>query len=876
MMIPNWLRIRNLVAIAFLVGSTALLKGEDYAITNFAGGGSLAGGGDGTPGAFNNPYSIAIDTAKNLYIADTLSNTIRKITPAGVVSTLAGTAGVFGTTDGTGSAARFNFPVGITVDSAGNVYVADAKNFTIRKITAAGVTTTHAGAAFQLGATDGPAASARFFLPYGVAVDASGNVYVADGGNHVIRRISAAGVVSTVAGTAQQPGFVNGTGAAARFNTPWGLAVDGSGNVYVADSENNAIRRVTPGGVVTTVAGSGISGSADGAAAAAQFNRPRGVSVGAADTIYVADYGNSIIRMITAGGTVSTVAGAANIVGLVNSVGASARFYDPTDVVADGTTVYVADTSNNLIRKGVPASTAALPVISVQPLDQVVSVGQAVSFRVAAAGSGLTYQWLRNGVVIPGATSATYTIASPQASDVAVYLARITGSGGAVDSTPGTLSVTPLGSGPIIITARPLSQQVEAGQAATFSISATGTGLTYQWLKNGAEIAGATSSTYGIASAQTADAGTYSVRVTSGSSTDTATAKLIVGTSSGIGITITNQPSGQSVAAGQPLTLSVTASSLSPLGYQWFKNDVAIAGATGATFTIAAAQAGDSGTYRVRVSSSGGTLDSDSVSVTVGVSGPTARLSNLSVRTTMEAGQTLIVGTFVSGGARNILVRAAGPALAGFGLSGAMADPRLQLYNGATLALSNDNWAASLASTFDSVGAFGFAANSLDAAFVQSIEGGRSIWAQGTGPGVVLVEAYDLGTGNSPRMVNVSARNRVGTGDDILIAGFNIAGTGSKQLLIRAVGPKLAVFGVTGVLEDPILEVYSGSTKLTENDNWSAGLASTFDSVGAFQLDAGSKDAALLTSLPPGSYTVQVRGAAGGTGEALIEIYEIP
>ncbi len=794
MMIPNWLRIRNFLAICFLVGATAMVQAEDYAITTFAGGGSSTGGGDGTPGAFSNPYSIAIDPVKNLYVADTLNNTIRKITPAGAVSTLAGTAGVFGTTDGTGSAARFNFPVGITVDSAGNIYVADAKSFTIRKITAAGVTTTYAGAASQLGATDGPAASARFFLPYGVAADASGNVYVADGGNHVIRKISAAGVVSTLAGTALQSGFVNGTGAAARFNTPWGLAVDGSGNVYVADSENNAIRRVTPGGVVTTVAGSGISGAADGLAAVAQFNRPRGVSVGAADALYVADYGNSTIRKITAGGSVSTIAGAANIVGLVNSVGASARFYDATDVVADGTTVYVADTSNNQIRRGVPASTAALPFISVQALNQEVSVGQTVSFRVAAAGSGLTYQWLKNGVPISGATSVTYTIASPQESDVAVYLVRIAGPGGAVDSTPGTLSVTPVGSGPIVIVARPLSQQVEAGQAATFTLSASGSGLTYQWFKNGGTIAGATGATYSIPSAQTGDAGTYSVRVTSGATTEIATAKLVVGTSS----------------------------------------------------------------------------------VTVGASGPMARLSNLSVRTNLAAAQTLIVGVVVSGGSRDVLVRAVGPGLAVFGLTGAMVDPRLDLYKDQTVVFSNDDW-ANLAATFASVGAFPLPANSKDAAFVQGIDGARSIWARGTGAGVVLVEAYDLGTGNSPRMINVSARNRVGTGDDILIAGFTIAGTGSKQLLIRAVGPKLGAFGVPATLVDPKLELFSDAgVKLTENDNWVATLAATFTAVGAFQLDVGSRDAALLALLAPGSYTVQVSGVANGTGEALIEIYEVP
>ncbi|MGH7944922.1 MAG: lamin tail domain-containing protein [Opitutaceae bacterium] len=254
----------------------------------------------------------------------------------------------------------------------------------------------------------------------------------------------------------------------------------------------------------------------------------------------------------------------------------------------------------------------------------------------------------------------------------------------------------------------------------------------------------------------------------------------------------------------------------------------------------------------------------------------TARLSNLSVRTVMATEQILIVGVVVSGGARNILVRAAGPALAGFGLTNAMMDPRLELYNGTTVTFSNNDWPAALADTFTSVSAFPFIAGSRDAAFVQPIDGGRSIQAQGMGSGVVLVEAYDTGTGNSPRLINVSARNRVGTGDDVLIAGFNIAGTGAKPLLIRAVGPSLAGFGVIGFLNDPKLEVYSGTVKLSENDNWNATLAPTFATVGAFPLTASSRDAALLTSLAPGSYTVQVSGADGGTGEGLIEIYEVP
>jgi hypothetical protein len=205
-----------------------------------------------------------------------------------------------------------------------------------------------------------------------------------------------------------------------------------------------------------------------------------------------------------------------------------------------------------------------------------------------------------------------------------------------------------------------------------------------------------------------------------------------------------------------------------------------------------------------------------------------------------------------------------------------MADPRIDIFNGATLVSGNDDWPANLAGAFASVGAFPLPAGSKDAALVQGIGGPRTIQAKGTGGGVMLVEAYDLGSGNSPRLANVSARNFVGTGDDILIAGFNVAGTGTKRLLVRAVGPTLAGFGVSGTLVDPKLEIFTGAgVKVTENDTWDPALASTFSAVGAFPLTPGSKDAALITTLATGGYTVQVRGADGGTGEALIEIYEV-
>ena len=265
----------------------------------------------------------------------------------------------------------------------------------------------------------------------------------------------------------------------------------------------------------------------------------------------------------------------------------------------------------------------------------------------------------------------------------------------------------------------------------------------------------------------------------------------------------------------------------------------------------------------------------------VGPSAPASRLANLSVRTTLARAQTLIVGFTVSGGSKPVLVRAAGPALGALGLTGFLPDPVLELYKDSVLLESNDDWPSSLAANFAGVGAFAFSAGSFDAAFLENLSGGYSAWARSVtskGSGTVLVEAYDAGSGSAVRLSNLSARNRVGTGNDILIAGFFIAGTGTQRVLIRAVGPSLAAFGLTGLLADPKLEIYnSAGAKITENDNWDATLSSTFSSAGAFALTPGGKDAALIVILPAGAtYTVQVKGADGGTGEGLIEVYELP
>jgi len=297
-----------------------------------------------------------VDSAANVYVADSWSHTVRKVTPGGVVTTLAGLAGTYGSDDGTASAARFNTPTGVAADSAGNVFVADWRNSTIRKVTPGGVVTTLAGQALVSGSTDGTASAARFSYPHGVAVDSAGNVYVADTDNYTIRKVTPGGLVTTLAGLAGNPGSADGTGGTAQFFGPAAVAVDNAGNVYVADTWNNTIRKVTPGGVVTTLAGlAGSSGSADGPGGAARFYQPYGVAVDSAGNVYVADTDNHTIRKMTPGGVVTTLAGLAGNWGSADSAASEARFNYPTGVAVDSAgNVYVADARNCTIRKVTP------------------------------------------------------------------------------------------------------------------------------------------------------------------------------------------------------------------------------------------------------------------------------------------------------------------------------------------------------------------------------------------------------------------------------------------------------------------------------------------------------------------------------------------
>ncbi len=305
---------------------------------------------DGGPivASFHFPLGVTSDGAGNFYVADAGNNLIRKVNSAGVVTTFAG-SGNQGNFNATGIAASFNNPSAVAVDGTGNIYVADAGNSLIRKITPAGVVTTLAGNNVP-GSNDGTGTAASFNNPTGITVDAAGNIYVADSGNSLIRKITLAGVVTTLAGSGTK-GNLNGTGVAASFNTPVGLAFDASGNLYVADSGNNLIRMITPAGVVSTVAGDGTKGNNNGAALNSNFNKPSGITIDQAGNIFISDSANNLIRMLTPQGQVITLAGS-GVAGGFNNIGVLAQFAYPVGLTIDASgNLYVADKFNNQIRK---------------------------------------------------------------------------------------------------------------------------------------------------------------------------------------------------------------------------------------------------------------------------------------------------------------------------------------------------------------------------------------------------------------------------------------------------------------------------------------------------------------------------------------------
>ena len=707
--------------------SEAVIPTILYTFTTLAG---LAGspgsiGGTGSAARFNFPYGVAVDSASNVYVADSYNHTIRKITTGGVVTTLAGLAGAAGSADGTGSAARFYTPVGVAVDNAGNVYVADYSNSTIRKITSSGVVTTLAGLAGSFGSANGTGSAARFDHPYGVAVDSGSNVYVADTGNDTIRKIASGGVVTTLAGLAGSSGSADGTGSAARFGLPWGVAADTSGTLYVADASNETVRKITSGGVVTTLAGTvGNRNSADGTGSAARFNDPNGVAVDSAGNVYVTDALNETVRKITTDGVVTTLAGMAGTSGSSDGTGSVARFNGPNGVAVDSSgNLYVADLFNDTIRCGA----AGRPIFTVNPQSETIANGQTVVFNAVATGLPTpTYQWKLNDAPISGATDAILQVSNTTSANAGSYVCVATNAGGSTTSASANLAV--------IVTPNP-------GYLVNISARAN-VGTLNNILIGGFAVSGLRAKQLLI---RGGGPGLYN---TFGLTGELVTPQLVLLDNNGaivatnVGWANTPAP-GASTASESPTTASATImSTVGAFAYSVGSADSSM------VLTM------PPGNNTAQVSGSGATSGIALVEIyDADVGLPAARLVNISARANVGTANNILIGGFAIGGstAETVLIRAVGPGLTDtFGLTGTLAQPVLTLLNNSGAVIyTNTVWGgdATVASVFPAVGAFGLNAAHQDSVLLVTLPPGNytaQVGGLNEGTGIALCEIYEV------------------------------------------------------------------------------------------------------------------------------------
>ncbi|MFT3868279.1 MAG: immunoglobulin domain-containing protein [Nibricoccus sp.] len=403
---------------------------ENAALVTLFGSAGASGNtnGTGTAARFNNPNALAVDASGFIYVADTANHLVRKIGLNNAVTTLAG-SGSAGSADGTGVAASFSSPAALVPDNAGNLYLADTGNNSIRKIVVStGVVTTLA---------------TGFNAPAGLALD-NGNLYVANSAGHTISKIVLSGpIVTTLAGSGMI-GSTDATGTAASFNSPRGLATDTNGNLYVADTGNNMIRKVVLStGVVTTTGGATILGGTDGNLTLARFNAPRALALDAAGRIYLADTANHTLRKIVlSNGAVTTLVGLPGVAGTSDGLGAAARLNSPSGIGIDVTgDIYVADSANHTVR-----ILQVAPEIVTHPQSQTVTAGSNVQFSTVVTGSPTpTLEWKKDGVVVPNPVSSSdtrFSVSNVTAANAGNYTVTATNAMGSITSNVATLTVT--------------------------------------------------------------------------------------------------------------------------------------------------------------------------------------------------------------------------------------------------------------------------------------------------------------------------------------------------------------------------------------------------------------------------------------------------
>jgi len=786
-----------------------------YTISTIAGAAYNAGTSDGSGvnAQFNNPFGIAVDNTGNIYVADSKNYAVRKITPSGLVTTIAGQPGTAGNTNGVGTAAQFGVIEGIAVDSFGNLYVTDITYNTVRKLTQTSGTWTVSTLV---------SSTAGLNQPIGIAVDSTGNLYVADSSNFVIRKITSAGLMTTLAGSIGQSSGIDGTGSGATFAGPVGVAVDNLGNVYVTDSAASTIRKVTPAGTTTTISGFiGDPRLIDGllSSTITRFSHPFAIAVDSTGNLFITDQSSlTVVREISASGVVSTIAGAANIAAANNGVGNIAYFNNPHGIAVDTSgNLYIADSSNSMIRKGVsPNAILLLPIVT-SATTALGYVNNTFSYTITGSNSPTSYAvsgTLPTGLTLNTTTGVISGIPTTVGTS-SLTLSALNSVG--IGTSALTISITAITPSTPIMNTQPLTQSVKLGAAFTLSVNVTSTGTTptYQWYFNNVAITGATSTTYTIPSVLASNAGSYTVTATNSAGSVTSQAAqltvlnpgrltnlsvlsldgpgsqlLTVGFVSGglgttgsqnllirgIGPTLGAAPFNVPNVLPDP-TLSVFNSSSGVVAYNdnWSapaSNATAVTAADAATgaFALTSTTSLDAalvtnltaGGYSVQVAGKNGATGNviaevydntpvDSYSVT------TPRLVNLSCLEQVSSGGILSAG-FVIGGstAEQVLIRASGPTLgaAPFNVPGTIPDPKVTVFNSSSTVLAtNTAWGGSVVITAanSATGAFQFVNTaSKDSAVVLTLQPGaysvQATSASGTA-GITLIEVYEVPSG---------------------------------------------------------------------------------------------------------------------------------
>ncbi len=829
------------------------------------------------------PARRTSDTAGNTYSISGLN--LIKTSSTGVSQTIANAA-----PPGAMYAAVYTF-TDIFIDASDNVYAVKSPgeaffplfSEVILKFSPSGSLTTYTVAAdIAIGPRDPNSCC--------VAVDRNGNIYTI-GMDGAIYLVSASGTQVII------PYSWFRDDASIYLKSPSGLAVDDADNLYANVQVINGFPADGPIEFVVVGQTPVIS------------RQPQSVS---------GPYATGVTLQIWAASTIPTsfqwllngqpIAGAQGLLAPTTDNLQSANFgliqpgnYSVILSNASGTVTSAVATVVGLLPDGTPVT--AVPKITTQPKGAAIVFGTNVSL-VAGAGStdSLIYQWYLNGVPLPGATGAT-TLKS-DGTQPATYVAAISGSysvtftgpAGSITSTPAVISTVTASGIPVVaipkITTQPKSATIVFGaNVGLVALAASSDPLIYQWYANGVPIPSATGATIANADGtQTATfttplSGSYSVTFTGPAGSITSTAAIVqTVTASGIPVfpvpTLVTAPASTTFAYGDTSTLTASAVSTLSISYQWQKNGVNVPGATALSLTVASP-----GVYTVIATTSAGSTSS---SATISLAN---RVADIAARAAVGTGDNIEIAGFniasYSGAPKRVLIRAVGPGLTSLGVGGVLARPVLSLYNAAgQLVASNSGWnnAPAIAAAASAVGDFALQPGSADAALLLDLAPG-AYTAQVAGlsatTGVALVEVYEFQPDDG-HFIGLATRAAVGTAGNILIGGFVVGGTQSAQLLLRASGPALAQFGVPGVLAQPVLTLYNAAGQIIAiNVGWGTSadavkIATATATVGLVPFQPSNADSAILLTLPPGAYTAQVSGYANSTGNALLEIYQVP